>query len=143
MYINSIRLLEDKRRSKLYFRYRIGGKTKDETLNVEWHSEKIGSERPLSVKQIKSNKKTRRYAEKILSEKRHEMFENEYGLDYHRKQSESFFTIDDPKKLSIERTSKFKSGALQPGYRFNIKFSDFDVDYMKFLIKQKYNSIIS
>ena len=110
MYINSIRLLEDKRRSKLYFRYRIGGKTKDETLNVEWHSEKIGSEKPLSVKKIKSNKKTRRYAEKILSEKRHEMFENEYGLDYHRKQSESFLAFYEKQRLISGKTKSTKDG---------------------------------
>ena len=35
---NTINLYEDKRRSKLYVRYRINGTSRDETLQLEWHS---------------------------------------------------------------------------------------------------------
>ena len=56
--------------------------------------------------------------------------------------SKRFFTIDDPKKISNKSTWTYKSG--EKGGVYKIKLDkDFDIDYIKFLIKQKYNSIIS
>ena len=51
---NTIKLYEDKRRSKLYVRYRINGTSRDETLDLEWHSN------VWMDKQIKINKRSKK-----------------------------------------------------------------------------------
>jgi len=55
--------------------------------------------------------------------------------------SKNFFTIEDPKRISKERSWQWKSGA-----QGNVYVIDFnpkaDLDYTMFLIKQKYNAII-
>ena len=58
------------------------------------------------------------------------------------RKSKGFFTIDDPKKISKAATWTWKSGVKGAVYKIKLD-KDFDIDYIKFLIKQKYNSIIS
>ena len=58
---NTINLYEDKRRSKLYVRYRINGTSRDETLQLEWHSN------VWMDKQIKINKRSKFAKERISS----------------------------------------------------------------------------
>ena len=54
--------------------------------------------------------------------------------------SKNFFTIDDPKKKCKEQTYTSKSGI--KGYEYIVKFDDLtDLEYIEYLIKQKYNSI--
>ena len=56
---NTINLYEDKRRSKLYVRYRINGTSRDETLQLEWHSN------VWMDKHIKINNKSKKLAEEF------------------------------------------------------------------------------
>ena len=56
---NTINLYEDKRRSKLYVRYRINGTSRDETLQLEWHSN------VWMDKHIKINNKSKKLAEEL------------------------------------------------------------------------------
>ena len=56
--------------------------------------------------------------------------------------SKGYFTIDDPKKISKTKSWTWKSGAKGVVYEIRLD-KNFDIDYIKFLIKQKYNSIIN
>ena len=54
--------------------------------------------------------------------------------------SKNYFSVDDPKGIAIERSWKLKSGTL--GTIYNIKFNKkSDIDYLMFIIKQKYNNL--
>lgn len=56
--------------------------------------------------------------------------------------SKNFFNLDDPKNLAEERTWEWKSGV--KGNVYVIKFEKkTDLDYVMFLLKQKYKSLIS
>lgn len=56
--------------------------------------------------------------------------------------SKNFFNFDDPKQLAEERTWEWKSGV--KGNVYIIKFTEkTDLDYIMFLLKQKYKSLIS
>ena len=54
--------------------------------------------------------------------------------------SKGFFIADDPKKLTRERTWKYKSGDIGSEYKISITKQD-QLDYVMFLLEQKYNSM--
>ena len=92
---NTIKLYEDKRRSKLYVRYRINGTSRDETLDLEWHSN------VWMDKQIKINKRSKKLAEEYVFKKRMELFKSENALDFIENQNKSFISFY--KKIANER----------------------------------------
>ena len=54
--------------------------------------------------------------------------------------SKGFFNLDDPKKISSEGNWTWKSG--ETGHSYKIPFKkENDLDYLMFLLEQKYNSI--
>jgi hypothetical protein len=55
---------------------------------------------------------------------------------------DNFFTIDDPKKISKELTWTFKSGVKGGKYKISVT-KGFDIDYLVYLIKQKYLNILN
>ena len=56
--------------------------------------------------------------------------------------SKNYFTIDDPKKISLEVSWTWKTGT--QGTEYKIQFNkNSDVDYFMFLIKQKYKNIVN
>lgn len=56
------------------------------------------------------------------------------------KKSKNFFDLDDPKNLALEYQWTWKSGV--KGNRYNIKLTpNTDIDYVIFLIKQKYYNV--
>ena len=55
--------------------------------------------------------------------------------------SKNFFTLDDPKNISLEGSWEWKNGTKGNVYKVPLD-KNFDVDYVKFLIKQKYNSLL-
>jgi hypothetical protein len=54
--------------------------------------------------------------------------------------SKNYFDIDDPKKLSKESFWEWKSGTKGTVYKISI-FKETDIDYIMFLIKQKYRNL--
>ena len=92
---NTIKLYEDKRRSKLYVRYRINGTSRDETLDLEWHSN------VWMDKQIKINKRSKKLAEEYVFKKRMDLFKSENALDFIENQNKSFISFY--KKIANER----------------------------------------
>ena len=81
---NTINLYEDKRRSKLYVRYRINGTSRDETLQLEWHSN------VWMDKHIKINNKSKKLAEEFVFRKRMELFKSDNALDFIENQNKSY-----------------------------------------------------
>lgn len=64
------------------------------------------------------------------------------NLNTDGKRSKNFFNLDDPKNLAEERSWEWKSGV--KGNLYLIKFNrKSDLDYVMFLLKQKYRSLIS
>jgi hypothetical protein len=55
--------------------------------------------------------------------------------------SKNYFTLDDPKGVSTERSRDLNSGSKQVLYRITVD-SKFDIGYLFFLLKQKYNQLI-
>ena len=55
--------------------------------------------------------------------------------------SKNFLTIEDPKNITSEKTRKLDSGGNQIVYRITVDSSS-DLDYIMFLIKQKYKQFI-
>ena len=53
--------------------------------------------------------------------------------------SKNYFNIDDPKKISKESSWTWKSGTKGTIYKIPIKKNS-DIDYLMFLIKQKYKN---
>lgn len=56
--------------------------------------------------------------------------------------SKNYFDIDDPKGISKESSWEWKSGRKGTVYKISI-LKDTDIDYIMFLIKQKYKNIIN
>ena len=54
---------------------------------------------------------------------------------------ENYFTIDDPKNVTTKTQRTLNNGSTQKFYDITVD-NDFDIDYLMFLIKQKYNNII-
>jgi len=54
--------------------------------------------------------------------------------------SKNYFTLDDPKQISTDGSWVWKNGTKGTVYRVSLD-KNFDVDYVKFLIKQKYNTL--
>lgn len=54
--------------------------------------------------------------------------------------SKNYFNLDDPKKISYERSWTWKGGTKGTVYKVPI-LKDTDTDYLIFLIKQKYNNL--
>ena len=54
--------------------------------------------------------------------------------------SKNYFTLDDPKKIAKEASWTWKSGNQGTVYKIPINEST-DVDYLMFLIKQKYKNL--
>ena len=54
--------------------------------------------------------------------------------------SKNYFTLDDPKKISNKGSWTWKSGAKGNVYKIIIN-KEIDIDYIMFLIKQKYKNI--
>jgi hypothetical protein len=54
--------------------------------------------------------------------------------------SKKYFNIDDPKNISKEGSWEWKSGTKGTVYKISIR-KDSDVEYLMFLIKQKYNNL--
>ena len=54
--------------------------------------------------------------------------------------SKGFFAFDDPKDLAKEGSWKWKSGQTGLNYKIRLKNKD-DLDYVMFLLEQKYNSL--
>ncbi len=57
-----------------------------------------------------------------------------------RSKSKNYFDIDDPKGISKETSWKLRSGIEGTNYKISIT-KDVDVDYIMFLIRQKYNNL--
>lgn len=55
--------------------------------------------------------------------------------------SKNYFDLDDPKGISKESSWEWKSGTKGTVYKISI-FSDTDLEYIMFLIKQKYKNVI-
>lgn len=53
---------------------------------------------------------------------------------------ENYFTIDDPKNVTTKTQRTLNNGSTQKFYDITVD-NDFDIDYLMFLIKQKYNNI--
>ncbi len=82
---NSIKLLINNKNSNLYFRYRLNGKTKDETIpNLPYFA------KPKNRDEERINKRSYKYAEQILWEKRNDLAKSEYALDYFEKRDQDF-----------------------------------------------------
>jgi predicted transport protein len=56
--------------------------------------------------------------------------------------SNNYFTLDDPKKIAIDKSRILNNGTTQKSYRISIDVNS-DLDYLMFLIKQKYNSLVN
>ena len=99
---NSITKYVSKKSSKIYIRYRINGKIKDEQLNnLEYFS------KPNTVKEIKTNKKSLQLAQRLVDNKRVELFKSDNGLDYFENQQNSF--LDFYNKIANEKGVRNKN----------------------------------
>lgn len=56
--------------------------------------------------------------------------------------SKNYFDIDDPKKITRESSWEWKSGTKGTMYKIQLN-KDSDLEYLMFLIKQKYNNLLS
>ena len=73
---------------------------------------------------------------------------NEFRIDISRgminqnkTKSKGFFTLDDPKKLGTEGNWTWKNGGTGHSYKIALK-NENDLDYVMYLLEQKYNSIV-
>ena len=56
--------------------------------------------------------------------------------------SKSYFDIDDPKKIALEYTKRWGQHPLGGTDEYRVSISkDTDIDYLMFLIKQKYKNL--
>ena len=62
------------------------------------------------------------------------------SLNLDSSQSKNFFTMDDPKGVLSEKNRELNTGRTQVSYWVNIEDS-FDLNYLFFLLKQKYNDL--
>ena len=56
--------------------------------------------------------------------------------------SKNFFSLDDPKEMSLEKSWEWKNGTQGCVYQVFLD-KNHDLDYVMFLIKQKYNNLSS
>ena len=56
--------------------------------------------------------------------------------------SKNYFTLDDPKKITKDHQRKLNNGTTQKSYKISTDYKS-DLDYLMFLIKQKYNSLLN
>jgi integrase len=109
---NSISLLINKKNSNLYFRYRLNGKTKDETItNLPYFAE------PKNRDEERINKRSYKQAEQLLWEKRNELAKSEFALDYFEKRNQSF--LDFFYKIAEQQGNKSKT--TKDGYICSIR----------------------
>lgn len=119
---NSITLLIKKKTSKLYLRYRLNGKTKDETLhNLEYYAGEN-----IITRQKQVNNRSMRLAKQILSDRLHELSKSEFALDYFDKREQSFLEFFF--KIAEQQGNKAKT--TYSGYISTIKKFE---DYLKTL----------
>ena len=117
---NSISLLINKKNSNLYFRYRLNGKTKDETItNLPYFAE------PKNRDEERINKRSYKQAEQLLWEKRNDLAKSDLGIDYFEKRNQSFeIDRDFLKKIWIKQGKKcFYTGILmttRPNHLFSV-----------------------
>lgn len=62
------------------------------------------------------------------------------SLNLDSSQSKNFFTMDDPKGVLSEKNRELNTGRTQVSYWVNVDES-FDLNYLYFLFKQKYNDL--
>ena len=100
--VNTINWYVNKKSSKLFIRYRINGKRRDETIvNLDYYSE------PKTVNEIKTNNKSKKLAQRLVDSKRFELFKSDNGLDYFENQQNSF--LDYYNKIANEKGVKNKN----------------------------------
>ena len=100
--VNTINWYVNKKSSKLFIRYRINGKRRDETIvNLDYYSE------PKTVNEIKTNNKSKKLAQRLVDSKRVELFKSDNGLDYFENQQNSF--LDYYNKIAHEKGVKNKN----------------------------------
>ena len=110
--INTITLQVNKKNSKLFFRYRLNGKTKDETItNLPYFAE------PKNRDEERINKRSYKQAEQLLWEKRNDLAKSEYALDYFEKRNQSF--LDFFYKIAEQQGNKSKT--TKDGYICSIR----------------------
>jgi len=75
-------------------------------------------------------------------------YKNKIRMDFNRgninvdgSKSKNYFTLDDPKQISQESSWEWKSGTRGNVYRITID-KNTDLDYIKFLIIQKYKNLV-
>ncbi|MBT4435120.1 tyrosine-type recombinase/integrase, partial [bacterium] len=101
----------NKKSSKLFIRYRINGKRRDETIvNLDYYSE------PENVKQVKINNKSEGLAQKLVEKKRQELFHTDNGLIYFENQKKSFI-----KFFHLIGEERGKTKSTYYGYMSSIK----------------------
>jgi len=109
--VNTINWYVNKKSSKLFIRYRINGKRKDETIvNLDYYSE------PKNVKQVKINDKSESLAQKLVEKKRQELFHTDNGLIYFENQKKSFM-----KFFHLISKERGKTKSTYDGYMSSIK----------------------
>ena len=100
--MNTITLQVNKKNSKLFFRYRLNGKTKDETItNLPYFAE------PKNRDEERINKRSYKQAEQLLWEKRNDLAKSEYALDYFEKRNQSFLEFF--KEIAEQQGNKSKT----------------------------------
>lgn len=62
------------------------------------------------------------------------------SLNLDKSESKNYFTIDDPKGVVSEKNRELNTGRIQVSYWVNVEES-FDIGYVFFLLKQKYNDL--
>lgn len=62
------------------------------------------------------------------------------SLNLDKSESKNYFTIDDPKGVVSEKSRELNTGRIQVSYWVNVEES-FDIGYLFFLLKQKYNDL--
>ena len=109
--VNTINWYVNKKSSKLFIRYRINGKRRDETIvNLDYYSE------PENVKQVKINNKSEGLAQKLVEKKRQELFHTDNGLIYFENQKKSFI-----KFFHLIGEERGKTKSTYYGYMSSIK----------------------
>ncbi len=62
------------------------------------------------------------------------------SLNLDKSESKNYFTIDDPKGVVNEKSRELNTGRIQISYWVNVEESS-DIEYLFFLLKQKYNDL--
>ena len=108
---NTINWYVNKKSSKLFIRYRINGKRKDETIvNLDYYS------KPENMKQVNINNKSEGLATVLVEKKRRELFHTDNGLIYFENQKKSFM-----KFFHLIAKERGKTKSTYDGYMSSIK----------------------